>query len=186
MPHERRSPSKPVTCRLDWWKRSTLVSLHDFGAALTAVDALLEDAPSEPAALAVRFDAELELGRIDAARADLTTLEDRRRFGGRDPAGASRLRHRRRRDGPRARHRRSIRSRRGRGRGHRVLPLRRRRICATRRRWRDGQIGIHRGARRPRRRSRGAHRARPDRCVRRADRRRDRRSAARDSHRAPA
>ena len=54
---------------------STLVSLHDFGAAVAAVDALLTETPSEPAALAVRFDAELELGRIDAARADLTTLE---------------------------------------------------------------------------------------------------------------
>jgi tetratricopeptide (TPR) repeat protein len=55
---------------------STLVSLHDFGAAATAADALVKDVPSEPAALAVRFDAELELGRIDAARADLTRLED--------------------------------------------------------------------------------------------------------------
>jgi tetratricopeptide (TPR) repeat protein len=54
---------------------STLVSLHDFGAGLAAADALLQDAPSEPAAVAIRFDAELELGRIDAARADLATLE---------------------------------------------------------------------------------------------------------------
>ena len=53
---------------------STLVSLHDFGAALAAADAILTDTPTLPAALAVRFDAELELGRIDAARDDLAAL----------------------------------------------------------------------------------------------------------------
>src|SRR5690242_7108569 len=46
---------------------STLVSLHDFGSALTTVGPILAAAPTQPAALAVRFDAELELGRIDDA-----------------------------------------------------------------------------------------------------------------------
>ena len=54
---------------------STLVSLHDFDSALTTVDAILADAPSVPAAVAIRFDAELELGRIDAARKDLAALD---------------------------------------------------------------------------------------------------------------
>ncbi len=53
---------------------STLVSLHDFAAASTTADEILADDPGEPAALAVRFDAELELGRIDDARRDLSAL----------------------------------------------------------------------------------------------------------------
>ena len=53
---------------------STLVSLHDFEAASKAADAILADAPALPAALAVRFDAQLELGRIDEARHDLAAL----------------------------------------------------------------------------------------------------------------
>jgi tetratricopeptide (TPR) repeat protein len=53
---------------------STLVSLHDFPAAAAAADAVLIDHPNELAAVAVRFDAELELGRIDDARADLEAL----------------------------------------------------------------------------------------------------------------
>lgn len=53
---------------------STLVSLHDFDKAKTTADEILVDVPSAPAALAVRFDAELELGRIDDARKDLGVL----------------------------------------------------------------------------------------------------------------
>jgi hypothetical protein len=51
-----------------------LYSLHDFGGALAAADDLYRADPSQLAALATRADAELELGRIDAARSDLTTL----------------------------------------------------------------------------------------------------------------
>jgi tetratricopeptide (TPR) repeat protein len=53
---------------------STLVSLHDFTAAVAAADAVLTDHPTELAAVAVRFDAELELGRIDDASKDLSRL----------------------------------------------------------------------------------------------------------------
>jgi tetratricopeptide (TPR) repeat protein len=53
---------------------STLVSLHDFDTARTTADEILVDVPGAPAALAVRFDAELELGRIDDARKDLAML----------------------------------------------------------------------------------------------------------------
>ena len=53
---------------------STLVSLHDFDKARTTADEILVDVPGAPAALAVRFDAELELGRIDDARKDLAVL----------------------------------------------------------------------------------------------------------------
>ena len=53
---------------------STLVSLHDFDAAVAAADAVLTDHPSELAAVAVRFDAALELGRIEEARTDLAAL----------------------------------------------------------------------------------------------------------------
>jgi tetratricopeptide (TPR) repeat protein len=53
---------------------STLVSLHDFPAAVAAADAVVADHPSELAAVAVRFDAELELGRVDDARKDLAAL----------------------------------------------------------------------------------------------------------------
>ncbi len=49
-------------------------SLHDFTGAFTTADALLRDDPSQISAVAVRFDAALELGRIDAARADLDIL----------------------------------------------------------------------------------------------------------------
>jgi len=54
---------------------STLVSLHDFDKARTTADEVLVDVPGAPAALAVRFDAELELGRIDDARKDLAELK---------------------------------------------------------------------------------------------------------------
>jgi tetratricopeptide (TPR) repeat protein len=53
---------------------STLVSLHDFEGARTTADAVLADDPTQPGALAIRFDAELELGRIDEARQDLHAL----------------------------------------------------------------------------------------------------------------
>ena len=54
---------------------STLVSLHDFANALASVEPILAVDPSQPAALAVRFDAELELGRIEDARKDLAVLQ---------------------------------------------------------------------------------------------------------------
>jgi tetratricopeptide (TPR) repeat protein len=52
----------------------TLYTLHDFSAAYTAADALWRDDPTQLGALATRFDAELELGRIDDARSDLARL----------------------------------------------------------------------------------------------------------------
>jgi tetratricopeptide (TPR) repeat protein len=51
-----------------------LFSLHDFAGALASADALVLDDPSQSGAIAVRFDSALELGRIDAARADLDAL----------------------------------------------------------------------------------------------------------------
>jgi tetratricopeptide (TPR) repeat protein len=51
-----------------------LYSLHDFAGAFTASDALLRDDPSHMGALATRFDAALELGRIDDAKADIARL----------------------------------------------------------------------------------------------------------------
>lgn len=51
-----------------------LFSLHDFAGAFAAADALLRDDPSDIGALASRFDAGLELGRIDDARTDLDRL----------------------------------------------------------------------------------------------------------------
>ena len=51
-----------------------LFTLHDFAAAFAAADELVRDDPSQLASLATRFDAELELGRIDDARADLDRL----------------------------------------------------------------------------------------------------------------
>jgi tetratricopeptide (TPR) repeat protein len=56
-----------------------LFSLHDFAGAFASADALVRDDPSQTDALAVRFDAALELGRIDVARNDLDAL---RRVGG--------------------------------------------------------------------------------------------------------
>ncbi len=51
-----------------------LFSLHDFPGAFASADALVTDDPSQTGALATRFDAALELGRIDVARADLDRL----------------------------------------------------------------------------------------------------------------
>jgi len=53
---------------------AVLFSLHDFSGASAAADALIRDDPSQIGALATRFDAALELGRIDDARADLDRL----------------------------------------------------------------------------------------------------------------
>lgn len=53
-----------------------LFALHDFSDAFASADALLRDDPSQTGALATRFDAALELGRIDIARADLDSLRD--------------------------------------------------------------------------------------------------------------
>lgn len=51
-----------------------LFTLHDFEAAFAAADALVREDPTLTSALATRFDAELEMGRIDDARADLERL----------------------------------------------------------------------------------------------------------------
>jgi tetratricopeptide (TPR) repeat protein len=51
-----------------------LFSLHDFAGAFASADALVRADPSQTGAIAVRFDSALELGRIDAARADLDAL----------------------------------------------------------------------------------------------------------------
>ncbi len=51
-----------------------LFSLHDFAGAFASADALVRADPSQTGALAVRFDAALELGRIDVARQDLDAL----------------------------------------------------------------------------------------------------------------
>ena len=49
-------------------------TIHDFEAALATAAALYADDPSQLAALATRADAELELGRVDAATADFAKL----------------------------------------------------------------------------------------------------------------
>lgn len=53
-----------------------LFTLHDFKAAFDAADALVRDDPDQLGAVATRFDAELELGRVDAARADIERLAE--------------------------------------------------------------------------------------------------------------
>jgi tetratricopeptide (TPR) repeat protein len=49
-------------------------TLHDFRGAFATADALVKEDPSQLGALATRFDAAIELGRIDDARADLKAL----------------------------------------------------------------------------------------------------------------
>jgi tetratricopeptide (TPR) repeat protein len=51
-----------------------LVALHDFDGAYSAADVLVREDPSQFGALATRFDAAVELGRLDEARADLERL----------------------------------------------------------------------------------------------------------------
>jgi tetratricopeptide (TPR) repeat protein len=51
-----------------------LYTLHDFDAAFTVADSLVREDPAQTGALATRFDAELELGRIDDAGTDLARL----------------------------------------------------------------------------------------------------------------
>jgi tetratricopeptide (TPR) repeat protein len=51
-----------------------LVSLHDFDGAFSAADALVRHDPSQIGALVTRFDAAVELGRLDEARTDLERL----------------------------------------------------------------------------------------------------------------
>ena len=80
-----------------------LYTIHDFSGAFAAADGIYRADPTQLGALATRFDAELELGRIADARADLatlgsTTLGRRHRHPGR-PAGVS---HRPCRSGPSA------------------------------------------------------------------------------------
>jgi tetratricopeptide (TPR) repeat protein len=53
---------------------SALFTLHDFAAAYAAADALVTADATQLGALATRFDAAIELGRIDGARADLERL----------------------------------------------------------------------------------------------------------------
>ncbi len=53
---------------------SILFTLHDFTAAHDVADRLVRDDPSQFGAMATRFDAALELGRLDEARADLERL----------------------------------------------------------------------------------------------------------------
>lgn len=51
-----------------------LFTLHEFEAAYLAADKLVREDQTRTGALATRFDAELELGRIDDARADIERL----------------------------------------------------------------------------------------------------------------
>ena len=51
-----------------------LFTLHEFQGAYAAAEAVVRDDPSQSGALASRFDAELELGRLDDARTDLQRL----------------------------------------------------------------------------------------------------------------
>jgi tetratricopeptide (TPR) repeat protein len=53
---------------------AVLFSLHEFPDAFATADALVREDPTQLGALATRFDAALELGRIDDARADLERL----------------------------------------------------------------------------------------------------------------
>ena len=69
-PHRPRDRG-PATRPAGTLEAAIRFSLHDFTGAFTAADALLREDPSQIAALATRFDAALELGRIDEARADL-------------------------------------------------------------------------------------------------------------------
>ena len=52
-----------------------LYSLHDFHGAYVTAAALYHDNPGQLGALATRADASIELGNLDAARADLTALK---------------------------------------------------------------------------------------------------------------
>jgi tetratricopeptide (TPR) repeat protein len=52
-----------------------LYSLHDFHGAFAAADKLIRANPAELGALATRADASIELGNLDAARADLAILK---------------------------------------------------------------------------------------------------------------
>jgi len=54
---------------------AVLFSLHDFSGAFATADELIRDDPSQIGALATRFDAALELGRIADARVDLDRLQ---------------------------------------------------------------------------------------------------------------
>lgn len=67
----RVAPTEPEGRAIE---AAILFTLHDFAGALMAADTLYRDDPSEVGALATMADAKLELGRIDAARADFDTL----------------------------------------------------------------------------------------------------------------
>ena len=88
-----------------------LFTLHDFAGAFDAAQAVLATTPKDLGALATRFDAEVELGRLDDARADLArTHRSDVRPGHRRPVRPPRVGHRRSGEGAR---------RRDRGRGRR-------------------------------------------------------------------
>ena len=68
----KNAPTQTAAAGLE---AAILYSLHDFHGAFAAADALVRANPSELGALATRADASIELGNLDAARADLKTLE---------------------------------------------------------------------------------------------------------------
>ena len=83
-PRRRHGPpsrSSRATRPLGRSRRRSSFTLHDFEAAFAAADALVARGLRPAGALATRFDAELELGRIDDARADLERLDRGRRAG---------------------------------------------------------------------------------------------------------
>ncbi|MEW5992048.1 MAG: tetratricopeptide repeat protein [Chloroflexota bacterium] len=65
------APTQPGARLLE---ASVLFSLHDFGAAHAAADALYREDPNQVGALATRADAAIELGDLAAARRDLEAL----------------------------------------------------------------------------------------------------------------
>jgi len=64
-------PTDPTARLLE---ASIQFTIHDFEAALSTASALFADDPTQLAALATKADAELELGRVDAATADYDKL----------------------------------------------------------------------------------------------------------------
>lgn len=66
-------PAYPPTIRA---RGSIRFALHDFAGALADARAVLDAAPSDAAALALRADAQLELGQLEAATADYGRLAE--------------------------------------------------------------------------------------------------------------
>lgn len=67
----RIAPTEPGARDLE---AAVLYTLHDFAGAFSAASALYHDDPAQLGALATMADSELELGRVDAARADFDRL----------------------------------------------------------------------------------------------------------------